>query len=437
MNLLHTAYKLAGHACAALVLPPLGIHRALRGDDLTRFNARLGVHPRSLQNAFQGTPRIWLHAVSVGEVSVALAIVQAIKIWLPQCCLAVSVATEQGMERAKTLLSGSAVCFYAPLDLTSATRRTMKMVRPQVLAMLETEIWPNLIVTAHQMGVRTAILNGRISVRAIKKYRKVRPLMRHILSHVDAFSMISDQDAMRIRSIGAVPDRLVVNGNAKFDGPDPYPDAVAERRIKDLFNLTGDSRVFVAGSTRHGEEPQLLEAFMVIRRVFPDCVLILAPRHIHRTEQIEYWIRETGLVSQRRTLLDQETRPRTAPVIILDTIGELSAIYSCADFVFCGGSLVGKGGQNILEPALWAKPIMYGPSMEDFSDAKLLLENNGAGFIVHDAAELASLAITWLRQPDQARSIGRRARQAILSHRGAAAKHAGVVMRLLGAGSRD
>lgn len=431
MNLLHAAYKLAGNTFAALILPPIGIHRTLCGDDLTRFKARLGIHPKTVQNAFQGNPRIWLHAVSVGEVNVADAIAKRIKAQWPQSCLAVSVATRQGFARANALLADWATCFYAPLDLTSATNKALGMVKPHVLALLETEIWPNLIVNAHRMGVRTALVNGRISVRAIRKYHKIRPLMRYTLSHVDAFSMISEQDAGYIRSIGAAPGRLTVNGNAKFDCPDPYADATAGRRIARLFNLSGDSKVFVAGSTRHAEEPLLLEAFLAIRRIFPECVLILAPRHIRRTEQIEGWVRDKGLVSQRRTLLGQENQARTAPVVILDTIGELSAVYSCADFVFCGGSLVRKGGQNVLEPALWAKPVMYGPSMEDFADAKMHLEQNGAGFVVHDAAGLAHLAVSWLRNPDQARAIGRKARQAILSHRGAAIKHAQVVMDLL------
>ena len=434
MNPLHTVYNLAGNACAALILPPLWAHRRLRGEDMTRFNARLGIHARATRRAFDGSPCIWLHAVSVGEVGVAQALVKTIKARLPQSRLAVSVATEQGFARAESLLNGQATCFYAPLDLGAVVRKTLRMVRPQVLAMLETEIWPNLIVTAHQMGARTAILNGRISMRAIRKYRKIRPLMRHTLSHVDAFSMISEQDAGRIRSLGATPERLVVNGNAKFDSPDPRLDPSAAGWARDILNLSQDTPVFVAGSTRHAEEPVLLEAFVEIRRIFPDCVLILAPRHIQRTEQIEQWVREKGLACQRRTSLQPSTRPRTAPVVILDTIGELSAIYSSADFVFCGGSLVRKGGQNVLEPALWEKPVMYGPSMEDFADAKGILEQSGAGFTVHGAAELARLAVSWLRHPAQARKIGRRARHVILSHRGAAEKHARVLLRLLGAG---
>ncbi|MEJ2039805.1 MAG: glycosyltransferase N-terminal domain-containing protein [Desulfosarcinaceae bacterium] len=369
---------------------------------MTRFNARLGIHARATRRAFDGSPCIWLHAVSVGEVGVAQAIVKTIKARLPQSRLAVSVATEQGFARAESLLNGQATCFYAPLDLGAVVRKTLRMVRPQVLAMLETEIWPNLIVTAHQMGARTAILNGRISMRAIRKDRKIRPLMRHTRSHVDVFSMISEHSAA---------------GWAR-----------------DILNLSQDTPVFVAGSTRHAEEPVLLEAFVEIRRIFPDCVLILAPRHIQRTEQIEQWVREKGLACQRRTSLQPSTRPRTAPVVILDTIGELSAIYSSADFVFCGGSLVRKGGQNVLEPALWEKPVMYGPSMEDFADAKGILEQSGAGFTVHGAAELARLAVSWLKHPAQARKIGRRARHVILSHRGAAEKHARVLLRLLGAG---
>jgi 3-deoxy-D-manno-octulosonic-acid transferase len=431
MSFIHLAYNLIGNACAAVAIPPMWAHQVLRKRDLSRFYQRLGCYPEPLHSRFHGYPRVWLHAVSVGEVGVAVSIIRSLKILCPNCQIALSTATEQGIIQANALAGRFATCFFAPLDLSWATRKAMLMVKPQVLALLETEIWPNLITTAHQMGCRVAMINGRISVRAINGYRRIKPLMRHTLPLVDTFSMISDDDAARITSIGAPSHCIRVNGNAKFDGPDPYADAATERWASEIYNLKPTTPVFVAGSTRSAEELILLDAFLTVRKAFPETVLIIAPRHIDRSDQIEAWAKAKGLECQRRTQLDASIKQRVAQVVILDTIGELTATYSIANFVFCGGSLVHKGGQNILEPAMWGKPVMHGPSMEDFADAQKLLHAAGGSVKVASGRELASVALEWLRNPEKARAIGQAARRAILSHRGAAHNHAAEIVRLL------
>ncbi len=431
MNPIHLAYNLIGHGSALALIPLLWLHDRFQGRNSDRFRQRLGFYPETLRQGFQGNPRIWLHAVSVGEVGVAAAIIKALHQCLPHCQIALSTTTEQGLAQARMQLGEDVSCFYAPLDLIGATQKALKMVQPHILALLETEIWPNLIITAQRMGVRTAILNGRISTRTIYGYRKIRPLMCYTLSHVNAFSMISSTDARRIRSLGAPEDRIAVNGNAKFDGPDPLTDAHAHAWATTLFGLQAAPPVFVAGSTREPEEQTLLDAYLQIRQSFPEALLIIAPRHTERTPQIEQWIRDRGLACQRRTSLDGLQQPRTAPVIILDTMGELSATYSVASFVFCGGSLVPKGGQNVLEPAMWGKPVIHGPSMEDFAGAQQLIASAGGCLTVGNAEQLAAAAVDWLRHPEKARSAGHAARQAILAHRGAAQKHAAVITRLL------
>jgi len=281
------------------------------------------------------------------------------------------------------------------------------------------------------MGIPTAIANGRISVRSIKRYRKVRALMQYTLSHIDAFSMISAGDAQRMQFLGADPERMTVGGNAKFDVSDPLADPLAGQWAKDLFSIEADTPVFVAGSTRNPEEQMILEAFNRLRRSCPSAVLILAPRHIERTEQVCQWVASHGLEYQLRTRIDPASHPRRAPVVILDTMGELSKIYGIADMVFCGGSLVPKGGQNILEPAMWGKPVLYGPSMEDFAEAKEMIQSNGGGVLVRSVDEMADVATKWAQSPHDAKSVGEAARQAILPHGGAAAKHADVIRRTL------
>lgn len=432
MNSSYVAYKLLTACSSVIAVPLIWLHHRFRGRNFERFYQRLGRYPQSLVSGNTGHPRIWIHAVSVGEVGVAAAICHALYRKYPQGSVILSTLREQGLARAKELLGDTVVCFFAPLDLMSATQKALKMFRPDVLVLLETEIWPNLIVGAQRMGVRTVIANGRISVRSIKRYHKVRSLMKYTLGHVDAFSMISKTDAQRMQSLGAAKERITVNGNAKFDVPDPLHDPHARQWAADLYGITAETFTIVAGSTRNPEEPVILEAFVRLRQQFPHTVLIIAPRHIERAGQIFQWVSDHGLECQLKTNLEGLQKSRSAPVVILDTIGELSATYGIANMVFCGGSLVPKGGQNIMEPAMWAKPVVYGPSMEDFENAKQMIQSNGGGVLVHDAAEIAAVACRWIQSPQKAQAVGMAARQAILPHGGASKKHARVISDVLG-----
>jgi 3-deoxy-D-manno-octulosonic-acid transferase len=432
MNFLHFAYNFIGTGAGLSLIAPLWLRYRANPEDRERFRQRLGWYPPYILDALQQRPHVWLHAVSVGEVGVAAAIVRSLMAQVPKCRIALSATTRQGLVQARAIFKEGVPCFYAPIDLIGPTGKALKMVRPDVLVLLETELWPNLIIKARRLGIRTAVLNGRISARSIHRYLRIRPLMRHALAHIDAFSMISRDDAVRIRSLGADDKRIAVHGNAKFDSPDPLTgDNPARRWAMALYGIGELTPVFVAGSTRDPEEPIILEAFERLLRAFPQAVLILAPRHITRVGQIERYVRQKGLSCQRRSQLDGVRSPRTCPVVVLDTIGELYDTYSVASLVFCGGSLVPKGGQNVLEPAVWAKPIMCGPSMEDFADAWQSIKAAGGGRTVRDVDQMASVAEEWSRNPSAAQDAGQSARQAIISHRGAAHRHAAVIVRLL------
>lgn len=431
MNPAHLTYKLAGTALAAALIPIGWLYHRLRGGNPDRFRQRLGQYPVSLRTSFRGRPRLWLHAVSVGEVGVAAAILSQIKRPVSPSQVGLSSTTEQGYAFAGSLAGSLARRFYAPIDLEHFNRKALTMIKPKVLALLETEIWPNLIVAAHDMGVRVAIVNGRISVRTIKAYRRIRPLMRHTLSHVDVFSMISHEDAERIQLLGAPADRIVVNGNAKFDGCALPVNAASEQWARALYNTGPDTPVIVAGSTRFPEEQMVLDAYLSIRRAFPKTVLILAPRHVTRCPQIEQWVSARGLVYQKRSHLSGSNR-RRAPIVILDSMGELAATYATASFVFCGGSLVPKGGQNLIEPAMWGKAVICGPSMEDFREAHACIQRAGGCVTVENTAALTTTALRWLEHPDKAAAAGRAARDTLREHRGAASRHAAVIEQLLG-----
>jgi 3-deoxy-D-manno-octulosonic-acid transferase len=371
-----------------------------------------------------------MHAASVGEVSAAAAIIASLGRLMPDSAVILSTTTEHGLAFAQKKLGTKATCIFAPVDFIVSVRKALSTLRPDILVCLETEIWPNWLMECYRMGIRTALVNGRISVRSIKGYVRIRPLIKETLKHVRAFSMIREGDAKRIKMIGAPEERIQINGNAKYDLLLQNVDMVKKETMEELFTLKGDDPVFVAGSTRPAEEDIVLDVYEKIIRTVPETLLIIAPRHVQRAEQIKTLIEARGFLYQFGSDL-KKGDARTAQVVIIDTMGDLQAIYSIASIVFCGGSLVPLGGQNVLEAAAWGKPVLYGPSMEDFLDAKELLDKTGGGILVKDGRELADKAQYYLKNPDATERIGTLARKALLSNQGAADKHAAVIFRLL------
>ena len=436
MNIAYTAYKFLSTSLFLLLFPPFWFYSRITGRYSQSVNQRIGLYHDRLVRTISGSPRIWIHAVSVGEVSSAIAIIESLKALMPNCAVILSTTTEHGQAFAKNKLSAHerqpmATCIYAPVDFILSVRKALSILKPDVLVCLETEIWPNWLVEANRLGIKTALVNGRISVRTIKGYLKIRPLMKATLNLVDAFSMINEADAHRLEMIGAPGERIEINGNAKYDLLLNQVDAKIKVKMESIYNIKGDKPVFVAGSTRRSEEKIILDVYGRIIKSFPETILILAPRHVERVHHIKKLVKEQGFACQLRSDLDKQNCLRTAPIVIVDTIGELLNTYSIATIVFCGGSLVPLGGQNILEAAVWGKPVFYGPSMEDFLDAKDLLDKTGGGIQVKDGQELIEKAIYYLANPHEAVAIGKLAAQAVISHKGSAGKHADVIYRLL------
>lgn len=430
MNSAYFAYRCLSTGLFFAVMPPALLASLSTDRWQDSFRQRMGIYPPDLKPFRAGAPRIWIHAVSVGEVGVAATLLDRLTVLVPEAAIVVSTATHQGWVQAREKLGRRAVCIFAPVDAPVAVQRALKVIDPNVLVCLETEIWPNLLMTAKKMGVATALVNGRISKRSIRGYGRVRCLLTAVLQTVDAFSMIGPGDARRIRWLGAPADRIVVKGNAKFDALlSPMKPGVPENERR-RFGLSGTEPVLVAGSTRHGEEDILLGVFETLRHRFADAVMILAPRHIQRAAGIEARVRQKGFDCQRCTDLDRGIN-RRAPVIVLDTIGHLSDVYSIATVVFCGGSLVPLGGQNLLEPALWGKPVLFGPCMDDFREARDLIEEAGGGETVSDGKMLAKRLMGLMAYPEEARKMGGRAKAAVISQAGAADGHASVIASLL------
>jgi len=376
-----------------------------------------------------GSPRIWLHAASLGEVKVAAGLKRHLQDLMPGCSIIVSTSTVHGRNLATELFDNHPV-IYAPMDAPFAVRRAISRTRPDVMVFLETEIWPVWITEAKRMGVMVALVNGRISMRSIKRYLALQPFFRDVLKNVDVFSMILQEDGDRIVKMGADPLKVRINGNAKYElllaiGTDPS----TEEEARKILNLNATQVALVAGSTRQGEEEIVLEAYEKISERFPETVLIIAPRHIARTSAIESVLKTGSVRYQLWTDLCAGAR-RVEPVVVVNTFGELLKLYSVGTLVFCGASLVPLGGQNPLEPAAWGKAVFYGPFMDDFLDAKALLESVDAGIEVADAEQFAQKAIELLNDREALIEKGDRARKALLTKIGAAERHARVIAEL-------
>ena len=431
MNFLHFAYNFVASCLFLLVFPGIAVHERRDPERKRALVQRLGGGADLAAVNDRKEPVIWIHAVSVGEVKATEAIVHELKKARFNGSIVLTTTTMTGQRYARRKFDDSIDIRYAPLDLWWSTARFLAVQRPSLLVCMETEIWPNWIAKTHRIGMKTVFVNGRISHRSIRSYRLIRPLIAPLLKKVEFFSMISDSDADRIINLGAAPERVQINGNAKMDAPAATADSQVQPKLKVIYAVDDGTPVFIAGSIRGAESQIVMDVYIRLRSLIPELVFIVAPRHIENAARIAACASARGIQWQYRTDLEGGQARRSAPVVIVDTIGELRDVYSLASVVFCGGSLVPLGGQNVLEPALWGKPVLFGPFMEDFQEARDLLEASGGGRCVRDGAALAEQAGHLLMHPMRARRMGRLAKQAVLANQGAARRHAKVIADFL------
>jgi 3-deoxy-D-manno-octulosonic-acid transferase len=430
MNTLYGAYGVLTSGLFVPLFPAFWTYTRITGKYRRHLRERLGILSQKAIQGPAGDPRIWIHAASLGEVKVAASLVNPLKNMMPACSLIVSTVTEHGRKLAEELFGREVSVIYAPIDFFISVRKALSNVRPDVMVFLETELWPAWIFEARRMGVRIALINGRISIRSFRGYFRLRWFFREVLKCLDKLSMIREEDAARIKAIGADPEKVVINGNAKYDLLASTVNPELELQMRKTLNLHGSDRVFVAGSIREGEENLVLDAYAKILKAFPEIILIIAPRHLDRIPLMESLSKKRGFGVQLWTDIVRGNEKRTAQVVIVNTFGELFKIYSVGTIVFCGGSLVPMGGQNPLEPAVWGKVVLYGPSMYNFSDAKALLEADNAGMQVSSYESLAEKTVWFLGRPEQAKAYGQRGRTAVLKNEGAGEKHAQVITEL-------
>jgi 3-deoxy-D-manno-octulosonic-acid transferase len=415
-----------------VIVSPYFAYQAVRYRKYVRnLRQRLGYLPLSFN--FDADESIWIHAVSVGEVLITRALLPQLRERYPRLRIVVSTTTITGQHVARSNLHGVDEVFYFPLDLPPVVRRTMRLVRPRLFIMMETEIWPNLLRACRRAGVKTILVNGRISARSFPRYKLVRPFFRRVLADIDKLCMQSDESARRIIEMGADRSRVIVTGSLKFDSLEIPGVSSADRgpnRVLRYFRMATDRPVIVAASTLKGEEEPVLEAFQRIRATWGTALLIIAPRKPERFDDVERLARRAGWRVARRTELPVDAEPRV-DVVVLDTIGELAQLYQVATAVFVGGSLIDAGGHNILEPAVFGKAIVFGPFMHNFAEiAATFIENRGA-IQVQTPAALEDALVLLLSDPVRRASLGAAARALVEANRGARTRTLAAIAQVL------
>ena len=403
-----------------LVSLPYWLYQILRhGKYRSGFAERIGKVPARLI-AGPGVPErrvIWVHAVSVGEVLAVGGLVEQMRRHFPRYRVLVSTTTDTGQELARKRF-GEENVFYFPMDFTFAIQPYMQALQPKLVVLAETEFWPNFLRLAHRSGARIAVVNARISDRSWPRYQRFRWALRMMLAHVDLFLAQTQEDSARLQSIGAEQGRVQVTGNLKFDVSLPSPPPIVESLRRSLA-AEGAGPVLVCGSTVEDEEPPLLKAFENLRVAHPRAVMILAPRHPERFDEVAILLQQSGTQSVRRSLWQGEQL--AGGVLLVDTIGELAALYALADVAFVGGSLVPRGGHNIIEPAQHGVAIVTGNHTENFRDIVALFQSRDAVRIV-GLAELPLTLMQLLADDAERRTLGRNALETIRSQMGATSR---------------
>ena len=415
------------------------------------------------------TQRIWFHAVSVGEILLLESVIEELLTRQPDTEIVISATTHTGLDVARRRFPEHTVCCF-PLDFTWAVRRAIQRVQPTQIVLVELELWPNFILAAAESGVWLGLINGRLGERSFRGYSKAAWLMRRLIRSFDLLAVQNETYAERFVALGAKVDRVTVTGSVKFDGLDSDRSNEKTQSLRTAVGLAPDEPVFVAGSTVDPEEDIVLDAWQAVRREHPELRLIIVPRHKERFDEVGWLIEsrnlgllrrsnstllpvcgettpracegvellegsgtsasipsapdgeeETGLVFAE-AILDDGLPPEPAPVILLDTLGELSVCWGLADFAFVGGSMANRGGQNMIEPAGYAAAICFGPDTRNFRDVVTALLKRDAAKVVYDSVELEETLLAWLTNRHAATDQGQRARDYVLGQNGATSK---------------
>ena len=401
---------------------PVFIYRLIREEGFgERLKQSFGILPKEVIVNVANKQAIWLHAASVGEIVAASPIAREIKNQMPERTMVISVVTTSGYEMAKRIIPQADGLIYFPLDLPWLSNWVVRAIKPAIILLVETELWPNFLKTARKSDIPVMMVNGRISDKSVNRYRYLGSVLQDMIMSVKKFCMQSSIDVKRIISLGANPELVFNTGNTKYDQTYTEVSAEEKEQLMTLYGFKERGPIIVAGSTHRGEEEYLFTALAYIRTIMPQVVMLLAPRDILRVEEVEKLAAEYGFNSLRRSTLPGKSQEHD--VVILDTIGELGRVYSLGDVIFVGGSLVARGGHNILEPAAHGKPIIVGPHMFNFKEIHALLTKSEACLTVTGQETLSQALREILQNNELAMRMSENSWAVIKANRGAAIRN--------------
>jgi 3-deoxy-D-manno-octulosonic-acid transferase len=425
-TLLYLLYSALGNGLFAILVLLLPLARLAGGRYGYELEQRLGRYPDKSALVQANGQTVWIHASSVGETQAAIILIEALFAVGESLRIFLTSTTEQGHRMASDRLAGRVTCLLAPLDMEPAVRGALHAVRPDLYIGLETELWPVLLTRLGAVKIPRVLLNGRISERSFGRYRRIRSFMQSLLAGFETVAVITEADGQRFAALGVAPSRIQVCGNLKYDMP---AGQTAQTRSLQRQRLgVTDQKVFVCGSTHEGEEELLLPVFRQLATVCT-AIWVVAPRHLERVPVVETLLRRVDLAFDRYSELGR--KERTANVVLVDTMGDLADLYCGGDYIFCGGSLVDRGGHNVMEAARWGRPVCFGPYMKDFRDAADLLRSSGGGFAVADAAELTAVLLQHQAHPETYHEACRHAAEAAASQRGSVDQQVAIVRHCL------
>lgn len=407
------------------------LYRSVSRGRRAAFAERFGFIPKAETVTTAGAGTIWVHAVSVGETLAVRPLLTALKARYPDKRLVISNVTETGREVALKLREPD-LCIYFPFDYGFAVRRALKLIKPELVIVVETEIWPNFMGEAQRRGIPSVLVNGRISDRSFGRYRKLSWFFRPVLEKFSALCMQSAEDARRINAIGAPAKRVIVANNLKYDMPVAALSSPARAEVRRRYLIPPDVTVIVAGSTHQGEDEPVITACRSLLDTGRNLLLVLVPRHPERSAEAAMLLQKGGFrVTLHSRLTERSSLFEPGEALVVDRVGELMAYYSLADLVFVGGSLVPTGGHNILEPASVGVPVLFGPYMTNFREITALVLEAGAGIQVADGPALGKAFTELLDDSDRLQRMGGNGQDLMRRLGGSTERHMAVIDRLL------
>jgi len=408
-----------------LILIPYYAYNGLRSGEELGLRERFAFYRDDLKLIFPADMVIWVHAASAGETLAAKEFIEGLRDKYPSARIVFSNMTPTGRKIAREKIDTADCFIYLPLDLKWIVKRAVKFFKPELFVLIETELWPNLIKELDSTDCSIMLASGRISDDTFNKYKYMSAIMEDMLHRIDIISMQSREGYNKIIELGAPEDHVCINGNLKYDIDvgNLNKDKLAKKR--ELFNLKENTPVLTAGSTHKGEEEKILDVYKELKNDFSRLKLFLAPRYVERREELQSLCGEYNFNSVLYTKLKKGfyVENNSADIVIVDTMGELADLYYFADIIFVGGSLIKRGGHNVIEAAARSKVVLFGPSMYNFKEERDFLLENNVGFKVKNKEELYQKTYELLSNRDEMEYIGQNAGNILAENRGAVDKH--------------